>query len=232
MKRLVLLFAVFALAFLALVGASAPGVAPAAGTTAIIESFSTPEPLDPALGYSSFAWQMGYATCLKLVNYPDKPAPEGSMLIPEAAIAMPWVSSDGLTYLFVVPPGRFRFSPPVAGVGSPTPRGEPVTAESFRRALRRALAPAAQSPALAFVGMIEGVDAYHRGTAADILGVRVIGPALIIHLTTPTPDLPARLAMPFFQPGVRDRHRGALPPLKRPPAEWWKARLVRAFHRA
>ena len=42
---------------------------------------------DPSLAYGAASWQLEYATALKLYNYPDKPAPLGSKLVPEAARA-------------------------------------------------------------------------------------------------------------------------------------------------
>ena len=35
------------------------------------------DPLDPAIDYISFGWQIEYATCAQLVNYPDAAAPAG-----------------------------------------------------------------------------------------------------------------------------------------------------------
>ena len=46
---------------------------------------------DPALAYLTTSWQLEYATCAKLLNYPDAEAPEGSRLRPEIAAAMPTV---------------------------------------------------------------------------------------------------------------------------------------------
>jgi ABC-type oligopeptide transport system substrate-binding subunit len=66
--------------------------------------------IDPALAYYQESWQIEYATCVKLLNYPDKPAPAGYQLQPEAASAMPTVSSDGLTVTFTVPPGKYKFN--------------------------------------------------------------------------------------------------------------------------
>jgi len=57
-------------------------------------------PLDPAINYDTDGAQLLYATCAKLVNYPDRPAPAGSLLVPEVADAMPTVSRDGRTYTF------------------------------------------------------------------------------------------------------------------------------------
>ena len=36
--------------------------------------------IDPALAYYQESWQIEYATCVKLLNYPDKPAPAGYQL--------------------------------------------------------------------------------------------------------------------------------------------------------
>jgi hypothetical protein len=41
--------------------------------------------IDPALAYYQESWQVEYATCVNLLGYPDKPAPEGYQLVPEAA---------------------------------------------------------------------------------------------------------------------------------------------------
>src|ERR1700675_1332556 len=43
------------------------------------------------------------ATCAKLMNYPDKPAPAGTRIVPEVAARYPTLSRDGHTYSY-----RFR----------------------------------------------------------------------------------------------------------------------------
>ena len=83
--------------------------------------------MDPARVYDPHAWQLLDATCAKLLNYPDRPAPEGSQLEPEVAESMPRISADGRTYTFGIRRG-FRFS-----------SGEPVTAQTFRFAIERSL---------------------------------------------------------------------------------------------
>ncbi len=60
--------------------------------------------VDPALAYYQISVQMLYPACATLLNYPDKPAPEGSRLQPEVAEAMPVVSDGGKTYVFEVRP--------------------------------------------------------------------------------------------------------------------------------
>jgi ABC-type transport system substrate-binding protein len=75
--------------------------------------------------------QYQYATCASLLNYPDRPFPEGAQRRPEVAAAMRAMSDGGRTYTFRLRPG-FHFSPP---------SGAPVTAAAFQRALERLLHP-------------------------------------------------------------------------------------------
>ena len=110
---------------------------------------------DPALAYYQVSWQFEYATCLKLLNYPDKAGAAGLQLQPEAASSMPAVSSDGKTYEFTIKAG-YKFSPPST---------EPVTAGTFRHAIERDLNPKMQSPAVSFIKDIQGgVDRRSRRT--------------------------------------------------------------------
>ena len=61
--------------------------------------------LDPALAYYQSSWQIEYSTCVKLTNYKDAAGDAGRVIYPEAATAMPDISSDGLTYTYTVPSG-------------------------------------------------------------------------------------------------------------------------------
>ena len=45
--------------------------------------------IDPALAYTGAAWTLLDASCVRLMGNPDKPAPEGLRLVPEAATAEP-----------------------------------------------------------------------------------------------------------------------------------------------
>lgn len=56
--------------------------------------------------------RINYATCAKLLNYPDAPAPTGTRLVPEVAASLPARSPDGMTYTFTIREG-FAFSPPL-----------------------------------------------------------------------------------------------------------------------
>ena len=155
---------------------------------------------EPALNTDPGGYQIQFATCAKLLNYPDKPPPEGWRLQPEIAAAMPTLSPDRRTYRFTIRPGH-RFSPP---------SNEPLTAETFRYSIERALSPklAANSagrlpPGPQFIDDIEGERAFRAGRASHISGLRASGSTLWITLTRPSPDFLHRLALPFFCPVPR-----------------------------
>jgi DNA-binding SARP family transcriptional activator/ABC-type transport system substrate-binding protein len=145
---------------------------------------------DPAIATNPWQWQLKYATCAKLMNHPDAPAPAGWRVAPEVAGAQPSVSADGRTYSFRIRKG-FRFSPP---------SNEPLTAETFRYTIERALSPrfGPQALAAAFASDIAGVDAYRAGRARHVAGISVHGDTLTIKLEAPAADLPARMALPYF----------------------------------
>jgi len=168
------------------------GTTPAAGTPnpggsmKIVLADDT-DYVDPALAYYQVSWQFQYATCLKLLNYPDAPGDQGAQLAPEAATALPEVSADGKTYTFTIAPGH-QFSD-----GS-----EEVTAETFKFAIERDLNPKMQSPAASFIGDIVGAQEFVDGKAKDVSGVVAEGDKLTINLSNPAPDFISRVAMPFF----------------------------------
>jgi YVTN family beta-propeller protein len=62
-------------------GGGAADVTP--GGTLHVTSQEEPDSLDPALAHEPLSWQLEYATCAKLLNYPDRSAPQGSQLVPE-----------------------------------------------------------------------------------------------------------------------------------------------------
>jgi ABC-type oligopeptide transport system substrate-binding subunit len=136
---------------------------------------------DPALSYLSTGWELEYATCLKLMNYPDGIGPKTSQLIPEAAAGFPKVSNNGKTYDFTISTGFTRFSD-----------GSKVTAASFKAAFDRNADPKMQSPAGAFMSDVVGA------ATSPVSGVKASGNHLIVTLTKASPDFLARVAMPFF----------------------------------
>jgi YVTN family beta-propeller protein len=138
-----------------------PTEAARAGGTLRVNLKSPFDFLDPALAYYIPSWQVLYATCAKLLNYPDRTAPAGSRLEPEVAAALPVRSADGKSYTFTIRPG-VRFSPP---------SNEPVTARTFQYAIERTLSPRINSPGRAFAGDIVGAKAYDYGLARHFSGV-------------------------------------------------------------
>ena len=146
--------------------------------------------VDPALSYYVPAWQIEYATCAKLVNYPDASAPAGSVLRPEIATGLPTVSPDGRIYTFTVR-NDFLFSPP---------SNERVTAAHFKYAIDRALNRMMNSPAQPFMEDIVGAKEVISGQATSVSGVVANGNQLTIQLEQPAGDFLSRLAMPFFCP--------------------------------
>jgi YVTN family beta-propeller protein len=163
------------------------GVGPSGGTLRVDFRYDI-DYTDPALAYSSLSWQLLYATCAKLLNYPDKGGPADSELIPEVAQSLPARSADGKTYTFVIRRG-FRFAPP---------SNEPVTAETFKYSIERSLNPRMKSPVAGEFADIVGARAYMAGKATHIAGVIARGNKLTIRLTAPAPDLLSRVTEPAF----------------------------------
>jgi oligopeptide transport system substrate-binding protein len=174
---------------------AAGGVATAAGATPSREAreggifrvfIEALDYVDPALSYSSGGWAILDTTCARLMTHPDKPAPEGFRLVPEVAASFPKVSRNGKTYTFTLRKG-FRFSD-----------GTPVRASAFARAIHRVLAPGVRSAGAQFMVEIAGANAFETGKAKAISGVVARRNRLVIRLTRPVPDFPARTTMPFF----------------------------------
>jgi YVTN family beta-propeller protein len=160
----------------------------ASGGTARLEQSYDVDYMDPAVAYNPLSWQLFYATCAKLLNYPDKPGLAGAELVPEVAQSLPARSADGKTYTFTIRRG-FRFSPPSK---------QPVTAQTFKYTIERTLNPRVHNPVANEFDDILGARTYMAGKAAHIAGVTASGNTLSVRLTAPAPDLASRLAQPFF----------------------------------
>jgi ABC-type oligopeptide transport system substrate-binding subunit len=170
-----------AIALLAVFAGSGVAKSGATGGTLTVDLTTDVDYTDPALDYLSTGWEIEYATCLKLMNYPDANGPKGGQLQPEAAAGFPKVSNNGKTYDFNVKAGFTKFA-----------SGKPVTAANFKAAFDRDADPKMQSPALPFFSDVVGSD------KSPVSGVKVKGSHLIINLSKAAPDFLARTAMPFF----------------------------------
>src|SRR5215212_6787475 len=168
----------------AAVGAAVAVTAPSAanetkqGGTLRVDLFSDVDYTDPALSYTGKGWEIEYATCVKLMNYPDSSGPQGSRLTPEAATAFK-ISNGGKTYDFTVDAPWTKFAA----------SGAAVTAANFKAAFDRNADPKLHSPATAFMDDVVGAD------TTPVSGVRVRGKHLTITLKKAAPDFLARIAM-------------------------------------
>jgi YVTN family beta-propeller protein len=165
-------------------GGGAAAVSP--GGTLHVTSQEEPDSLDPALAREPLSWQLEYATCAKLLNYPDRAAPQGSLLVPEVARSMPAISPDRKTYTFTIRQG-FRFSPPSRAA---------VNAQTFKFAIERGL----KLPPRLYgeADDIVGATAYATGKAPHVAGIAAAGNRLTIRLSKPSPWFLEELAEPLF----------------------------------
>jgi peptide/nickel transport system substrate-binding protein len=164
---------------------------PTQGTLRINRSFDGDYTLDPAIAFSAMDFQREFATCAKLVTYPERAGHAGLQIVPELARNLPAVSSDGLTYTFRVR-HDMRFSPPW---------NAPVTAADVKATIERALSPKwpkGPPPGAFYLRDIAGASDYLVRKAGAISGIAVSGDRLTIRLARPVPDLLHRLALPFF----------------------------------
>ena len=147
------------------------GLKPPPGTLVVAQTQDFAS-LDPALAQGDQAWELEYATCAKLLDYPSAAGYRGTQLVPEVAESLPRISANRLTYTLTVQRG-WRFSD-----------GKPVTAASFARAFERATSPVLASPAFTYL--------------RDVAGWRASGRTFTIRLRRVAPDFSQRLALPYF----------------------------------
>jgi ABC-type transport system substrate-binding protein len=147
--------------------------------------------VDPQIAYVTTAWWLQYATAAKLYNYPDKPGPAGSKLVPEVASKFT-VSRNGRVYKFTIRKG-FRFSD-----------GKPVTAKNFTYAIDRVANHDLASPGGQFITdkngtNIIGAAKVNAGQGTRVSGAQAKGNKLIIRLTKADGTFMSKITMPFFQ---------------------------------
>jgi peptide/nickel transport system substrate-binding protein len=159
------------------------------GTLRIAQSGGAFDTLDPGLAYVTNDWAVLYATQMLLVNYPNKAGKAGSQLYPEAAKAFPTVSKNGKVVTFHLRSG-LRFSD-----------GSKLDARAYQRAWERILSPKMYAQYGIFDQlntMVVGADAFTKGKAAHISGIKAKGLTLTFKLTKPNPTFVAILGMQWF----------------------------------
>lgn len=167
------------------------------------------DPPDPALASNPWAFMSARATCSGLVTTrPGRP----QQVFPELAERMPTVSADRRTYTFTVR-RRVRFAPP---------SNSRVTPEAIRFSIERALSPTLGSdvPGKHFLGDVVGAQAFSRGAARHIRGLRTADDTVTITLRDPSPTFLHRLALPFFctVPTTTPTAQGGVPTIAPPSA--------------
>ena len=118
-----------------------------------------PTTFDPAMVRDGTTIDLLQNLCEGLVQWtPD------NKLAPD--IAKSWdISKDGLTYTFHLR-DDVKFQD-----------GSPVTADDVYYSMKRALQPALKSPvAMTYLGNIAGANEVNKGTAAELMGVKVVDP--------------------------------------------------------
>jgi peptide/nickel transport system substrate-binding protein len=140
--------------------------------------------LEPTLWYFAQTWEIAYAICTPLVNFPDAAGQPGAKVVGGIA-DLPTISSDGLTYTFKLRSG-IKFS-----------NGQPITADDVQYTFVRMLSTSLGSPATGFFSDIVGAPDLIAGTSKTLPGVVASGSTVTITLSKPLGSMLYRLTMPF-----------------------------------
>ena len=164
--------------------------------------------LDPAIGYTFDILGDRVRDLRELAQLPGPSGAGGVAARSGSCGGHADALADGKSYTFTIRPG-FRFSPP---------SNAPVTAQTFKFSIERALSPKIpDGQARSFAADIVGAQAYEAGKAKHISGITVRGNTLTVRLTDVVPGHPltaraaALLPRPARHPGRADRcEHGAL----------------------
>ena len=171
-------------------GGDATGAAtgtPKSGGSISIAFQSEPVTLDPAISWDVAGWTVEDSIFNALYRYAPKPGAEGTELIPDLAVDMPEISSDGTTYTIKLRPDA-KFAPPV---------DRAVTADDVKYSFERMMAEP-RCPATYFYEGVEGASDVVDGKAKTISGVVVVDPQTIqFKLISPDLSFLYALSMEF-----------------------------------
>lgn len=136
----------------------------------------------------------------RLYSYPGMSAGEGGTVVqPDLASGMPEMSADGLTWTIEMQEG-LRYAPPY--------EEREIVAEDVVEGLERLAR--SDSFLVQYLSPVGGFDRYATGEAEAITGLNVLDEhTLSVQLTSPTGDLPHRLALDAaapIPPGSADGH--------------------------
>jgi YVTN family beta-propeller protein len=153
-----------------------------------------PPPIDPAIAYYSWAWQMLSMTNDGLVGYRRVTGLVGDELVPDLATALPALADGGRTYTFRLRPG-LRYS-----------TGALVRPEDFRRTIERVfMINKRENPCipLVYAGIVGAAQCERNpGPCSLMRGIVVNDGAgtVTFHLTAPDPEFLYKLAFSWAYP--------------------------------
>ncbi len=136
---------------------------PRSGGTFVFHHESNVRTLEPHIAYDELSGMAVRLVFDGLLDYDHD-----AQMIPSIAVAMPTVSNEGKTFQFRLR-DDVRFHP-MPGL----PEGRPIVAEDVNWSMHRLLSKDVGSPGYPFFKSIVGAEAYHRGEAANVTGIRVI----------------------------------------------------------
>ena len=150
--------------------------------------------LDPQLAYGAQEWELDRCCLARtLVATNGRATNEGGAeLHPDLASRPPEISADGLAWTFSIKPG-LKYAPPLQTIE--------ITAQDFVRALQREAKIGVETAYGSYYSVIQGFDAYAKGSAASISGAQTPDThTLVLHLNQVTGDLGYRLSLPAMSP--------------------------------
>jgi YVTN family beta-propeller protein len=190
------------------VAARPSGSAHRGGTLTFIEhgTDSQYQSLDPALVAFPGTARLLQMTNDGLTAFRRIGGPEGAQVVPNLATTVPRPTDGGRTYTFRIRPG-IRYS-----------TGQPVRASDFRRAFERVFQLTTDGYGPSFLESLVGARACVAGPKRCDLARGVVVDdrtrTVTLRLTKPDPELPAKLAFPFFvavPSGTPSRDTGTRP---------------------
>jgi peptide/nickel transport system substrate-binding protein len=150
-------------------------------------SFGWTDSFDPTGEYLANAFEIDSLLLRGLTTYTHTDGAAGTVPIPDLATSLPKPTKGGREYKFTLKSG-VKFGPPV---------NRAITSRDIRYAIERLGRPADGAQYALYFNVIQGFDAYSKGQAQTISGIKTPNARTIIFdLTGPTGDLFNRLAMP------------------------------------
>ena len=137
-------------------------------------TWAPPDYMDPALAYTVNAWELMQNIYIGLVTYKHVNGPDGAIIIPGLAQALPKVTNGGKTYSFTLRKG-LKYSD-----------GTAIKASDFTYTIKRLFL--LDSPGVGFFTGIVGTDQFSKTKKGDISGIKTDDAAGTIDVTLSAPQ--------------------------------------------